>query len=592
MSGRIPQEFIDDLIARVDIAEVLGTRLQLRKAGREYKALCPFHGEKTPSFTVSPDKGFYHCFGCGAHGTAVGFLMEHDHLSFVEAVEEIAGMVGIEVPREADSRPTRKLDALLALTSRVEQYYVDQLRDSDEAVAYLKQRGIDGATARAYRIGYVPAGWDHVLKRFGTDDESIERLHATGLVIRRDDGGYHDRFRHRVMFPIRDARGRTIGFGGRVLGDEEPKYLNSPETVLFHKGRELYGLYEAKKRLRDIRRLVVVEGYMDVVALARHGVGYAVATLGTATTADHLARVFRLTDTVCFCFDGDRAGRAAAWRALENALPQVREGREIRFAFLPEGEDPDSLVSTQGATAFEAVLDAGRPLSDFLVEELASRVDLESVDGRARLAELARPLVARIPVGIYRELLLERLGEAVGMAGSRLAGMMESPAEQPRESRRPARPRVQTGRPTLVRHAITLLLHHPASAATVDVERLAGLTRPGADLLVELLETLQAEPHMNTAGILERWRHRRHGEHLGALAASEMPGTDDFDAAAELAGCIRQLAQAARHDRVEFLRQKGRDGALSAEEREELRQLLSRPSPRSGNAGNIEENSV
>ena len=592
MSGRIPQEFIDDLIARADIAEVLGTRIQLKKAGREYKALCPFHGEKTPSFTVSPDKGFYHCFGCGAHGTAIGFLMEHDHLGFPEAIEELAGLMGLEVPREADSRPTRKLDRLLELTAAVEQYYIDCLRDSDEAVAYLKQRGIDGTTARAYRIGFAPAGWDHVLKRFGTDDEAVERLHAAGLVIRRDNGGYYDRFRQRVMFPIRDSRGRTIGFGGRVLGDEEPKYLNSPETVLFHKGRELYGLYEAKKRLRDIERLVVVEGYMDVVALARHGIGYGVATLGTATTADHLSRLFRLTDAVCFCFDGDRAGRAAAWRALENALPQVREGRQIYFAFLPEGEDPDSLVSGRGAAAFEAVLDDGMPLSDFLVGELAGQVDLGSVDGRARLAELARPLVAKIPAGIYRELLLERLGETVGLSGERLAGMMEAPEEKKAELRRPARPRIQTGRPTLVRRAITLLLHHPATASSVDVERLAGLDRPGADLLVELLETLQAEPHMNTAGILERWRHRPHGRHLAALAAAETPGHADFDAGAELEGCIRQLVQAARHDRVEFLREKGRSGELSAEEREELRQLLSRPAHPASGDGNITENSV
>ncbi len=576
MSGRIPQDFIDDLISRVDIVEVLGSRIQLRKAGREYKALCPFHGEKTASFTVSPEKGFYHCFGCGAHGTAVGFLMEHDHLSFVDAIEELAHMLGLEVPREADQRPARKLDQLLELTSAVEQYYVEQLKESEEAVAYLKRRGIDGATARAYRIGFVPEGWDNVLRRFGGDDAAVERLHAAGLVIRRDNGGYYDRFRHRLMFPIRDARGRTIGFGGRVLGDEEPKYLNSPETVLFHKGRELYGLYEARRRLRSIERLVVVEGYMDVVALARHGIGYAVATLGTATTADHLGRLFRLTDEVYFCFDGDRAGRAAARRAMENALPQVREGRQIYFAFLPEGEDPDSLVSAQGSASFERVLNEGLPLSDFLVEALSEGLDLGSVDGRARLAEQARPLVSRIPAGIYRELLMDRLGEAVGMAGSRLAGMM--PAEEKRvQAPRPARPTLRTGRPTLIRRAITLLLHHPSAARVVDLEDLSGLTRPGAELLAELLETLQAEPHMTTAGILERWRHRTNGRHLDALAAAELPSHDDFDPEAELAGCVSQLAAAARHDRVEFLREKGRSGALSGEEREELRRLLSRP---------------
>ena len=317
MAGLIPQDFIDDLIARADIAEVIGRRIQLKKAGREFKACCPFHDEKTPSFTVSPAKGFYHCFGCGAHGTAIGFLMEYDHMSFVEAVESLANMMGVDVPRNDGDKPARRYDELLSLLADVERHYQGCLRNSPAAVDYLKRRGIDGATAARFGIGYAPDAWSEVLDAFGKSTGAIERLLAAGLVIRKDSGSHYDRFRNRIMFPIRDGRGRSIGFGGRVLGDGEPKYLNSPETVLFHKGRELYGLFEARQALRQIDRLVVVEGYMDVVALARHGIEFAVATLGTATTEEHLNRLFRMTDDVVFCFDADRAGRAAAWRALE-----------------------------------------------------------------------------------------------------------------------------------------------------------------------------------------------------------------------------------------------------------------------------------
>ena len=302
MSGRIPQHFIDDLIARADIVEVIGKRVPLKKAGREFKACCPFHDEKTPSFTVSPTKGFYHCFGCQANGTALGFLMDYEHLTFVEAVEALAGLMGIDVPREAQDRPAERYDELFELMRRAEVFYQQSLRESESAVAYLKQRGIDGATAKRFGIGYAPEGWSHILDKLGTSREATERLLAAGLIIRRDNGGHYDRFRDRIMFPIRDARGRTIGFGGRVLGDGEPKYLNSPETVLFHKGRELYGLYEARQALRQIEQLVVVEGYMDVVGLARHGFDFAVATLGTATTGDHVNRLFRLTENVFFAF--------------------------------------------------------------------------------------------------------------------------------------------------------------------------------------------------------------------------------------------------------------------------------------------------
>jgi DNA primase len=380
MAGRIPQSFIDELIARTDIVEVVGSRVQLKKAGREWKAPCPFHNEKTPSFWVSPDKQFYHCFGCGAHGTALGFLMEHDKLPFPDAVEELAGRLGLEVPREDDGRGPRERpgEDLYELLGQVTQYYRDCLRDAPRARDYLKRRGLTTESCVRFGIGYAPDAWDAVLRRFGGSPEKVQRLAEAGLVIERSggrDAGHYDRFRDRVMFPIRDLRGRTIAFGGRIIDAGEPKYLNSPETPLFHKGRELYGLYEARQSLRSIDRLLVVEGYMDVVRLAQAGIAYSVATLGTATTPEHLNRLFRVCGEVVFCFDGDRAGRTAAWRALENALGHAREGRQLRFLFLPEGQDPDSLVGDEGAEAFEARIAAAMPLSEYLVGQLAAQVD-------------------------------------------------------------------------------------------------------------------------------------------------------------------------------------------------------------------------
>ena len=565
MAGLIPQDFIDDLIARADIVEVVGRRTQLKKAGREFKACCPFHDEKTPSFTVSPGKGFYHCFGCGAHGTAVGFLMEFEHMSFVEAIEALANSMGVEVPRSEGDQPARRYDELFSLMDTVARHWQSCLKDAPPAVEYLKNRGIDGSTAKRFGIGYAPDGWSNVLDKFGKSDEAAERLLATGLIIRKDNGKHYDRFRDRLMFPIRDARGRTIGFGGRVMGDGEPKYLNSPETVLFHKGRELYGMYEARQALRNIERLVVVEGYMDTVALARNGIDFAVATLGTATTGEHLNRLFRITENAYFAFDGDRAGKKAAWRALENALPQIREGRQIRFVFLPEGHDPDSFVNENGAAAFVKLMDEGLPLSEFLIQELSSQVDMNSIDGRARLAELARPLVGKLPIGVYRELLTESLAEAVGITGTKLEKMMAAgqPANERAQHGEPAftakrRQPSQSSGLSVVRRAITLVLNHPEASQELDIEKLAGVQRAGVDLLAALIETAQSEPNITTAGLLERWRHDDKGRHLGKLAAASVPIDEEFDAGAELQECLQQLAIAGRKERIEFLIEKQR----------------------------------
>ena len=363
---RIPQQFIEELLGRADIVELIDKRVPLKKQGREFAACCPFHNEKSPSFFVSPVKQFYHCFGCGAHGTALSFLIEYEHMEFPEAVRELASLVGMEMPQlERGEDKTSVLAPLYEVLDRAARYYREQLKRAPQAIDYLKNRGLTGEIAAEFGLGYVPAGWDNLLKVVGTDSGSQQALLGAGMLIEKEgEHRFHDRFRERVMFPIRDSRGRIIGFGGRILDKGEPKYLNSPETALFHKGRELYGLYEARQALRDIPRLLVVEGYMDVVALAQYGLRYAVATLGTSTTEEHLKKLFRVAPEVVFCFDGDRAGRAAAWRALENALPEAQDGRQIRFLFLPDGEDPDTLVRKEGKDAFEKrIVGSALPLS-------------------------------------------------------------------------------------------------------------------------------------------------------------------------------------------------------------------------------------
>ena len=585
--GLIPANFIDELMSRTDIVEVINSRVPLKKAGREYKACCPFHGEKTPSFTVSPSKQFYHCFGCGAHGTALGFLMDFEHLPFPDAVEELASLAGLEVPREQSGGDDRRPD-LYGVLEAAAAHYREQLKHNDTAIAYLKARGISGTTAATFGLGYAPDQWDGLLKRYGGDEAGAKRLAAAGLAIERDSGGFYDRFRGRVMFPIRDARGRVIGFGGRVLGDDEPKYLNSPETALFHKGRELYGLYEARQALRQIPRLLVVEGYMDVVGLHEAGVSWAVATLGTATTPEHLERLFRVTEEVVFCFDGDRAGRQAAWRALENALPTLREGRQVRFLFLPEGEDPDSLVRAEGAEAFTARLKSALPLSEYLHDELASRVDMDSLDGRARLAELAKPLVAKVPEGVFRSLLVARVARAVDMPESAYGRFVDQVA--PAASRpAPPRPRPQShtaGRSSLVRRAVSLAVHFPAQAAKVAVPPgLAGLDRPGMDLLLELLGHL--DERMTTGSLLERWRGHEAGPHLQKLATAELITPEEL-AATELQDCLDRLEEERVRLRHAELFEYSREGPLSPEQRAELRQLdarMARRPPTPGQGG-------
>jgi len=609
--ARIPQTFIDDLINRVDIVELIDSRVPLKKAGREYTACCPFHNEKTPSFTVSTNKQFYHCFGCGAHGTAVGFLMEYDHLSFPEAIEDLARQAGLEIPYEggthakADPARQKQSQDLYVLLERVDQFYQQQLRQhaqSQRAIDYLKQRGLSGKIAAEFGIGFAPPGWDSLIRSMGNSDALQEQLVTTGMLIRKDEGRCYDRFRDRIMFPIRDQRGRCIGFGGRILPDAEEaknqdsggkkpaaaqgsasaaggrkpgvaKYLNSPETPLFHKGRELYGLFEARRALRDIPRLLVVEGYMDVVALAEAEIRYAVATLGTATTVDHLNRLFRLCNEVVFCFDGDRAGREAAWRALENVLPIMQDGRQIRFMFLPDGEDPDTQVKKIGKAAFETAIDAAQPFSEFFFARLKEPLNMNSLDGRAQLVSQARPLLSNLPDGVMKQMMNQQLDQLARLQDQNFSRSTPTRQRPPR-ARTPAS-RTQNTPPSPVRYILQRLLHQPALAQQAgDLSRFSLGDIPGLDLLVEVLEILQIHTTLKTASLIERFRESEKATHLQKLAIWEPEVGDDASLAEEFITALNKLEQACLRQRHDALLAQSNLGQLSAEDENEYRELF------------------
>ncbi len=599
MAGRIPKQFIDELLTRTDIVDVIDSYVPLKKAGKDYKACCPFHEEKTPSFTVSVDKQFYHCFGCGAHGSAIGFLMDYEHMSFVEAVEDLATRAGLKVPKEAGVVSGQDKDTgtdLLEILREASRFYRQQLREHPQAgraVDYLKGRGITGEIAHEFGLGFAPDGWDNLLRALGKDDASREALARAGLAVKKDSGGHYDRFRDRVMFPIEDHRGRVVAFGGRVIDDVQgrtnaaedrmsgatkggPKYLNSPETPLFHKGRELYGLFHAREAIKRENRVLVVEGYMDVVALAQFGVDFAVATLGTATTRDHLERLFRHAPEVIFCFDGDRAGREAAWRALDNALPALREGWQASFLFLPEGEDPDTLVRKEGKDAFLARLKAAIPLPEYLFDNLMRQVDMNRLDGRARLVELARPLLSKMPQGVLRQMMLDRLAELSRMDVGKLP--VPSGGAEPASSFRPAM-RASSGGPqeppSIVRRAIALMLQHPALAEKLSNEsELADLDLPGMPLFLELYGMLKDSPTMNTAAIIESFSDSEYQHHLSRLAVWDYPALAE-NVEMEFSAVINRLRDASSKQRAERLLRKQHAQGLNQTEKDELARLLS-----------------
>lgn len=565
--ARLSDAFIDDLLARTDIVELIGSRVPLKRQGREYSARCPFHDERSPSFTVSPTKQFYHCFGCGAHGTAIAFLMNYERLEFLDAVEELAKRAGVEVPRDTrqanQDNDSREMFAALDAAAR---FFQQQLTTSSKAQQYLRGREVDAETQSRFSIGYAPDDWEKLKITLGTDDRRLKLLERVGLFSRNDSGRVYDKFRDRVMFPIHDRRGRVIAFGGRVLEkDASPKYLNSPETPLFHKGRELYGLWQVRQAHAKIPRLIVVEGYMDVVALFQFGITQAVATLGTATTPDHAELLFRNAADVYFCFDGDRAGRSAAWKAVESILPRMRDGRQAFFLFLPDGEDPDSILRKEGASGFDARLTTAMGLSEFFFNELSKDVQLHTLEGKARLAERCKPMLAQIPDGAFRDLMQARLTQLTGVGGP-ASTQAATPSHAPRGTRPPPAPKR-----SLVRTAIALLLQQPSLVEAIEPPYTFNtLRQPGVELLMELIALAKSRPGISTGAVLEHFAAHEQGEALGKLATQTFPG-EPAQWREEFVDALRQLDKLTLQQRVDELQAKG---ALDNDEKNELRQLL------------------
>ena len=572
MRGRIPREFIDELLARLDVVEVINHRVPLKKAGKDFKACCPFHNEKTPSFTVSRPKQFYHCFGCGVSGTAITFLMEFEHLSFPEAVEELAGEAGLEVP---DTGPARSGDnptlPLLEILGEASRYYKDQLRshrDASTTIAYLKQRGLTGEIAAQFDLGYAPTGWDNLSSTAG-NEEKLDLMVKAGLISKRESGGHYDRFRARVIFPIHDSKGRVIAFGGRLLDEGEPKYLNSPETPVFHKGSELYNLHRARSAIAQQQMSIVVEGYMDVLALAQHGIDHCVATLGTATTTTHLQRLFRLAPSIVFCFDGDRAGRDAAGRALEIALPLLESGRQVSFLFLPDGEDPDSVIRDQGADTFRTLIESATPLPDLLFDTLLNQTDLTRMDGKARLATLARPLISRVPEGPLRELMQQRLSDLTGVAPSSLGELATTPPTVPHK-----RASARSKRLSPLATAISVLVQRPQLATGLDLPTAVVDTQddPGVQLLTKVHGFARENPQLTTASLIERFRGDEQQPTLEKLA-SRNHLVDDDGLEIFLAETLATLASQSIDDTIAELLRLASDRELSGIEKQQLGEL-------------------
>ena len=608
----IAPEFIDELLARTDIVEVVQSRVVLKKTGQNYTGLCPFHKEKSPSFSVSQDKQFYYCFGCQASGSALKFIMEFERLEFLAAIEMLAGNAGMQVPQTSSQGSPERNERRKSIYNILEQsahFYQVQLKQHShkaQAIDYLKARGVSGEIARDFGLGYAPPGWDNLYKDQAKTNLEHDLLIESGMVVNnKDEDKTYDRSRDRIMFPIRDIRGRVIAFGGRILGDGQPKYLNSPETPVFHKGRELYGLFEARKRTQKLTQFLVVEGYMDVVALAQNDINYAVATLGTATSGEHLERMFRLVSRLVFCFDGDNAGRNAAWKALMVALPLMRDGRSARFLFLPDGEDPDSLVRKEGKDKFEWRLDQAQPLPDFFFNKLQADIDIKSLDGKAHLSNLAMPMINEIPSGVFKQLMIEQLSILTGLAADKLVAASASvaaryvpsaPKSKPTEStpqgaqdafqqgmsrQDPTSP-AQSSRESiefakLVKMAIAMLLRQPELSQQFDEKAYSRLeASPGSELLLELIHAIVAREITSPLMLLATWQDRPEFDYLRDLIEQEQL-LDVSELPEEFTGVINTLlrltdAQSGQLLRADLLSKPFDE--MSESEREMLRNLV------------------
>lgn len=575
MADIIPRDFIESLLARIDLVDVINLQVPLRKkSGSNYFARCPFHQEKSASFSVSQPKQFYYCFGCGAHGNAIDFIMQHDRLSFPEAIETLARQTGMEVPHTlSTSKKDDSLPALYELMTQVAAFYYDHMRQSSRAIHYLKSREISGEIARQFSLGYAPTGWHHLLEKFGHTEADKKKLLEAGLIIKKKEGGYYDRFRDRILFPIHDYRGRIIGFGGRIIDQGEPKYLNSPETPIFQKGHELYGLYQAQKLSRKLERIIIVEGYMDVIALFQHGITYAAATLGTATSSHHLQRLFRYTTEVIFCFDGDEAGRTAAWRALQVIFPLMLDSLQVRFLFLPEGEDPDSCVRKEGKNQFEKRIEAALSLSAFFFQTLSRQSDLNTMEGRARLATQALHYIKQLPAGLFQGMLLDELSKRARVDMADLKQQVTTGHDKPLVIST-ANPEPKSKLPAPIRLAMSLLVQYPFLGRLIE-EPLPQYHLSGYSFLVHLIEIVQKKPDITTGTLIEYWRGQKEEAFVTKLARLEHMIPEE-GIKNEFLGAMRQLTVLGLDEEINRLLAKAAQEGLSDEEKQVLSACIAR----------------
>lgn len=569
--SRIPQPFIDDVLHRLDIVEIIKARIPLlKKTGTNYMACCPFHQEKSPSFSVHPTKQFYHCFGCGANGNALSFVMQYDRLDFLDALENLAASVGLEVPHTHLPNQHPQHHSLISQAREAALFYYQQLKSHQIAIDYVQSRGISKEIIRHFGIGYAPPGWDNLLNHLGQSSEQRQLLLGAGLIIEKSQGKYYDRFRDRLMFPIRNLRGQIIGFGGRTLGDETPKYLNSPETALFHKGTELYGLYEARQSNKELEQIIIVEGYMDVISLTRYGVTNAVATLGTATTSQHLQRLFRYTSNIVFCFDGDTAGQNAAIRALETSLPIIRDGHNVSFIHLPDDEDPDSFIRQFGAVEWALLIENAKPLPDVLFNHLSQNIDISTIAGKAKFAKDARELLKKMPEGVYQHLLQENLASRIGLTIEALNAPNE--IKQP-ISAQPQKPQ-ETGIPSQLRNAMSMIIHDPSLASKIELpSKLISSAIPGVDLLNQLYRICHDQPTLSTGALLSYWDEHPARSLIGHLASLE-PLIPQQAWLEELIGIINHLNSRLIESEINALMQKVSTDSLTSDEKQQLKKLL------------------
>jgi len=578
MAGLIPREFIDQLLARCDIIDVINARVPLKKHGKEYQACCPFHNEKTPSFTVSPNKQFYHCFGCGVNGSAVNFLMEYEHLDFVEAIESLASTMGMEVPREEGKQRSpqqqQRTKNLIDLMREASAYYQQQLKSNPVAIDYLKQRGLSGEIAQSYGVGYSQKSWDAAINYLSKNYQA-EQIIDSGLAIKKDNGGSYDRYRDRIMFPIRNRKGQVIGFGGRVMSPEDsPKYINSPETSLFHKSNELYGLYEARQATRKLERIVVVEGYMDVISLAQFGITYAVATLGTATTTQHIEILYRAVPEIIFCFDGDRAGKDAAWKALANALPILKDDKEIRFMFLPDGEDPDTLVRGIGKEAFEASFAEATSLSAYFIEALSHQFNITTNEGKARFLTKAIDLLKEVPDILLKDQLIQDIATLTSVEKSVILKRLSGGNDRQFSNQNSRISYDRSVKHTPIRYASILLINKPSLVELVkDPEAIAFTGLSGTDLLAILIEYLEESPHINAVTLLERCRNSELETELLRLMKWPPNTENDEMLALEFKDCLLAIEKQGREHQIESLLHKQSTDGLSYQEKGDMQFL-------------------